>query len=121
MIMSLNNKKLENCICLSSSVKVYVPSTFEVNKTIDNSEYVDKTLCFLSECFGGATAFEALGCWSSIQNGLVKENIKICVSYCDTESLNKYINSVVTHCENIKNEMKQESVSLEVNNVLYFI
>ncbi len=52
---------------------------------------------------------------------LVKEEVTICESYCTTEDFKKSINDVVDYCENLKDEMKQEAVSLEVNNELYFI
>ena len=39
--------------------KIYVPSTFDVNTNIDNSDKVNETLQFLSSLFGGATATDA--------------------------------------------------------------
>lgn len=61
----LRNSKLKNMIELSSRLTVYVPSTKNINEVIDNTEYVNKTASMLSEYFGGATATEASGYWTS--------------------------------------------------------
>lgn len=54
-------KTLKNCIKLSCSVKIYVPSTINVDKDFDNIEWIDKTMVFLASMFGGSTATNALG------------------------------------------------------------
>ena len=114
-------KQLKNLIKLGSKVAIYVPSTVETNKQIDSSEYVKKTLEFLSQSFGGATSTAAMGCWMSQQHGLIRESVEVCYSYTDTVNLEKNIDAVLNYCESLKKEMKQEAVSLEVNNELYFI
>ena len=114
-------KTLENLFKLSSNVKIYVPSTMDVNVSIDASKYVDQTLSFLAELFGGSTDYKALGCWKSVESGLVKEHVEICESYCDQVDLEKHIEKIVEHCEYLKKEMKQEAIALEINNELYFI
>jgi hypothetical protein len=114
-------KKLKNLIELSSNVKIYVPSTVNVNQSVDNAVIIDKILSELSGMFGGATKFDAIGCWQSQQAGLVKEKITICQSYCNEEQLKGNIERVIEICENLKSEMSQEAISLEVNNKLYFV
>jgi hypothetical protein len=118
---TMQSKKLKNLIELSSSVKIYVPSTADVNQVCDNTDIVDMVLSEMSAMFGGATKFDALGCWSSPACGLVKERIMICCSYCTEAQLSANIDSVVEICERVKSEMGQEAVSLEINNKLYFI
>ena len=116
----LNSKKLSALIELSSNVKIYVPSTINTSEEIDNEAYIVLVLGKLSEMFGGATSFEALGCWQS-NSGLIKERVTICQSYCTEKQLQENIDKVVEICEELKNTMNQEAISLEVNNKLYFV
>ena len=114
-------KKLKNLIKLSSKIAVYVPSTLQISEAMDNSEFVERTLEFLSEKFGGATSTKAFGCWVSTDEGLIKEAVEICYAYTVTEGLEANIEAVIEYCEMLKKEMGQEAISLEVNNELYFI
>ena len=117
----MNNKKLKNLIKLNSKVAIYVPSTIDVDKKTDNRDYINNTLTLLSRLFGGATSTKAVGCWQSKNAGLVKENVEYCFSYCNQAKLEKAINEIINYCEKLKKDMKQENISLEVNNDLYFI
>lgn len=114
-------KHLKNCICLGSIVKIYVPSTYNINENLDCSAWIDKTLTFLAEKFGGATASEALGAWLSLEKGLVKERITVVFAYTTSNDLSENINSVYDFCIEMKEKLKQESIALEVNGELYFV
>ena len=117
----MNTKKLKNLIVLEANVKIYIPGTIEINKTFDNSSFVNDTLKLLSEYFGGSTSFAAVGCWISQNNGLIKENVTICESYCKEIDLKNHIDAIIEYCENLKKELLQENISLEINNKLYFV
>ena len=41
-------------------------------------------------------------------------------AYCDTAAAEKYIDDVVTICNELKHEMGQEAVALEYNGSMYF-
>jgi hypothetical protein len=113
--------KLKNKFKLDNNIRVYVPSTFDVDNKIDNKKQVNKTLKELSNLFGGSTSYNAIGTFISSKKKLIKEDVTICESYCTSKDFKKSINDVVDYCEKLKNEMKQEAVSLEINNELYFI
>ena len=115
------NKKLKNLIKLSSNIKILIPSTVNINKDFDNKQYIDEALTLFSSLFGGATSFKALGAWESKELGLVKEKVNAVESFCNEKQLNDNIENVIEFCENLKNELKQEAISLFVNNELYFI
>lgn len=117
----MNNKKLKNLIVLESNVKIYIPGTIDVNNESDNSLFVDKTLKLLSGFFGGSTSYLAVGCWISQNKGLIKEKITICESYCKETDLQKNIDNIIDYCEDLKKDLQQEAISLEINNKLYFI
>ncbi|MEH7350334.1 MULTISPECIES: DUF3574 domain-containing protein [Bacillaceae] len=105
---------------LDDIVKIYIPSTYNVDQPIDNTTYVNKSLEEFSRMFGGATAVEGTGSWLSDDNQLVKEKVTIVYSYA--EDLDKVkINQIVAYTKSLKEEMKQTSVSLEVNGKMYFI
>ena len=114
-------KTLKNCIKLSCSIKIYVPSTVDVDKESDNSLYVDKTLSFLAENCGGSTSSKALGAWISSSGKLIKENVTVVFAYTDQNNLELIIDSVYDWCIKLKTELSQESIALEINNELYLI
>ena len=114
-------KVLKNCIRLSCSVKIYVPSTVEVDKPSDTTHYINKTLAFLSNEFGGATATEALGAWTSNEGKLIKEKIILVFAFATGEQLSQSIERVYDFCLSLKHDLTQSSIALEVNNELYLI
>lgn len=117
----MKNNLLKNFICLSSSVKVYIPTTDNVNESVDTTKYVEKTAKLLSECFGGANSESIIGYWMSENFGLVTEkNIRVSAS-CTSESLEKHMEKVILLCKEIKKDLHQEAVALEVNNEMYLI
>ncbi|KON96985.1 DUF3574 domain-containing protein [Aneurinibacillus migulanus] len=105
---------------LEDVVKIYVPSTYNVDQPIDNTPYVHKSLRKFSEMFGGATAIDGTGAWLSDDNQLVKEKVTIVYSFVEDLDKKK-LNQVVDYAQSLKEEMKQSSVSLEVNGKMYFI
>lgn len=114
-------KKLVNMFKLSSKITVYVPSTKDINVSIDTSEWVDATATLLSNCFGGATSTEALGYWTSPTMGLVKEKSIMVFAYCSDIDLQNKIDAVIDFCEAMKTELSQDAIALEINGDMYFI
>jgi len=114
------NKKLMNLFKLGCKVAIYVPSTVEIDKKTDNSKQVDSMLSNFSDMFGGATSTKAVGAWKT-STSLIKEEITLVFSYCTSEQLENNIGNVIILAENLKRDMSQEAISLEINNELYFI
>lgn len=114
-------QKLQAMVKLSSKITVYIPSTVDIDKETDTQKYVDNCAVLLSNCFGGATATNAIGCWTSPTAGLVKEKTTLVFAYCTTEQLNEHIEKVVDFCENMKKELSQDAVAMELNGEMYFI
>ena len=117
----IKNAKLKNLFKLSSKVTVYVPSTININQEIDNTKHVEKIASLLSDCFGGSTSSLALGYWNSPSAGLVKEKTTIVFSYCTEQALQENIERVITACEELKSELTQDAIALEINGEMYFI
>lgn len=117
----LQNKRFQNMFKLSSRITVYVPSTIDVNKDFDNTEYVNKTHELLSTCFGGSTETKAVGCWISKKEGLVKESTTMVFSYCTESALDENIDKVYEWCLQMQEELAQESIAVEINGELYLL
>lgn len=114
-------KTLKNCVKLSCSVKIYVPSTVNVDQSFDSQEWTDKALQLLSNEFGGSTASKALGAWVSSKGELVKENVTMVFSYANQSQLEASIEKVYDFCLDMKTKLSQEAIALEINNELYLI
>ena len=114
-------KCLKNCIKLQSQLKIYVPSTVDINKQTDNTEWVDKTIGLFGDLFGGGTCMDALGIWKATSGELIKEHVTLCYVFCSESDLKKHIQRVYDHCLDLKYNLKQESVALEINGDLYLI
>ena len=117
----MNNKKLLNAFKLSSKITVYIPATNNVNEKIDNTKHVNECAALLSNCFGGATSTPALGYWISNTQGLIKENTTLVFAYCAEKDLQEKLDTVIDFCENLKSELTQEAIALELNGEMYFI
>lgn len=113
--------KLKNLVVLSQNVKIYVPSTVNIDQEIDSSEFVKETLCFLASLFNGSTSYNAFGAWIAQDGKLIKEKVTICESFCNEKQLNESIDIIYDYCLNLKINLNQEAISLEINNKLYFI
>lgn len=114
-------KTLKNCVKLNSSVKIYVPSTKNVDEKTDSLPWVDKSLKCLSNWFGGATASPSLGAWVSARGDLVKEDITLVFSYAKQSDLETHIEEIYNLCLEIKSSLTQEAIALEINGELYLI
>ena len=108
---------------LQNRVAIYVPSTSDaVNSDAALSERMtEQVAARLSELFGGATISLAAGAWMSAEHGLIREDVQIVYSFCDAEQLAENAAEVKRLAEQVKREMRQEAVSVEVNSTLYFI
>lgn len=109
---------------LDQRVTVYVPATVGTNNAADSAAEVDAVAAALSTWFGGATIQPGAGCWMSDTCGLVKEATTTVYAGCTAEQLADHIGDVRKLCENLKTEMMQEAIALELRglvNGLYFI
>ena len=116
-------KELNGVNSLKNKVAIYVPSTIDVYKSIDNTQYVNevaKELCIL---FGGATSQVAVGSWySNDLNKLVTENVTIVYSFIsDDDYTEENLKKIVSIAKKLCKDMTQECISVEVNNNLNFI
>lgn len=105
---------------LSNKVTVYIPATVNINENIDNTKYVDAAATLLSNLFGGATATEAFGFWVSPTAGLVKEKTTMVFAYAGENELRNGIDKVVDFALDLKKELNQDAVAVEINGEMNF-
>jgi len=102
-------------------ISVFIPTTVNIDEIVDTSQYVEKTMAFFGEKFGGATCNEANGVWNSSKGDLVSETVNIVVSYTTEDNLNMYVDDVIEYVKIIKAELSQDAMAIEINKKLILI
>lgn len=128
MALAISTKKSSNPVnevfgkpALKHSIALYVPSTFNVDEHIDNRVFVASTRRLFSEFFGGATSFKATGSWVT-GNSVVNESVVIVKSYSSDDDFNTHnLTEVLKFAGYLKEFLRQEAITLEIDNQLYFI
>ncbi len=108
-------------VTLPQRVALYVPSTTDTDKPTDNAAQVERVARAFCGWFGGATAQESTGFWMSDTAGLVRESVTIVFAACTADQLRERLPDVLTLAQQIKQDMAQEAVSVELNGALYII
>lgn len=104
---------------LPNRISVYVPSTRNTNESIDSSAIVLRVLGFLSSLCGGATSQSAIGAWQSESCGLVTESVTIVWSACVLTLALRH--ALVWLAKDIKQELTQDSVAIEIDGALILV
>ena len=106
---------------LATKVAIYVPSTIDIDKPVNNSEWIEKTAVFFSDLFGGCTACDVSGYWITHEKQLIREKPVIIYSFTTEEKAQEAETKIIEYVQEMKKEMRQECISVEYNNRLYFI
>lgn len=104
-------------------IAVYIPTTYGVIGKVSDSEIecaVDEAIELMPELFGGATVVEGFGAWTSDTAGVIQETVYI-VKAAAYNLYDEDIDKVVAFAEEIRERFDQEAVTVECNNVMYFI
>jgi hypothetical protein len=117
------NSALQSQFHLSHVVKIYVPSTMNGSTPVTDevhAKFVDQALTKFSNLFGGATAVGGTGAWVDDDKKLIKEKVTIVYSFAEKLD-NKSLDEVVAYAKQLKKDMTQSAISLEVDGKMYFI
>lgn len=106
---------------LNTKISIYVPSTIDIDSPVDNSAQVEKTAIFLSDLFGGCTACNVSGYWITQEKKLVQEKPVVVYAYTTAEKAQEAETKIIEYVQEMKKEMRQECISVEYNNRLYFV
>jgi|GEM_PF-1725060 len=120
-MLSQSLKEVYRRLTLNHTIGIFVPSTMDVDKPIDTLSHVQSTLSFLGGLFGGATRNQAEGAWSSEESGLVVEAVTIVRSFVSERALQSHLDSVIIFVTDLKKELRQEAIAIDVDNQLLLI
>ena len=99
---------------LENNVKVYIP-------VVKNKEGILNVIIkSMSEEFGGVTLYPSKGFWLDDNDIMIEDTINVAVSFTD-KSIEEIKRIISKYVEIIKMDLKQEAVSIEINNILYII
>ena len=104
-----------------NSISIIIPSTLDADIEIDNSEYVTKYLSILNKEYEKITVSNSVGSWYSddLNKVIIEKNTIITIN---SENLSvEDINSMLNLAILIREDMKQEAVSVLVNNSLCIV
>ena len=105
-----------------NSISVIIPSTLDADAEIDNTEYVTRYLKILNKEYSGKiTVYNSIGSWYSedLNKVIIEKNTIITVNSdnIDAEEVNSILNLGIL----IKNDMRQEAVSVLINDALCLV
>ena len=106
---------------LTHRVALYVPGTQGPATATDNAAQVKRVARRFCELFGGATAQQSAGYWMSKRAGLVTESVTIVYAACTKAQRDAHLTQVLELAQDIKRDMAQEAVSVELDGTLYII
>lgn len=104
-----------------NSISIVIPSTLDADVEIDNSEYVTKYLSILNKEYKKITVSNSVGSWYSddLNKVIIEKNTIITIN---SENLSaEDINSMLNLAILIREDMKQEAVSVLVNDSLCIV
>ena len=108
---------------MTARVAVYVPGTS--GPADDDAALAQRmtaeTAAALSGLFGGATISPASGAWVSDSFGLIREAVNIVYSFTSPEALDRCGAEILAIVQRVKQEIRQECVSCEINGALYLV
>ena len=99
---------------LENNVKVYIPLVKNLHE-ISNIITRDMT-----KEFGGVTLYSSKGFWLDDNDIMIEDTINVAISFTD-KSIEEIKRIISKYVEIIKMDLKQDAVSIEINNILYII
>ena len=104
-----------------NSISVIIPSTLDADIEIDNAEYVSKYLSILNKEYKNITVCDSMGSWYSddLNKVIIEKNTIITINSnnLSAEDINSMLNLAIL----IRDDMRQEAVSVLVNDSLCIV
>lgn len=108
----------------NNNISIFIPSTMDINKNIDNEYYITKSITYLKRYYSitsNLKYYKTIGSWfSDSLKTVVYDNITI-ITLQLNELTETDINIFIALANIIKIEMSQEGVSIAINNSLAII
>lgn len=99
----------------TNQIGIFVPVQIETNPTLVIQPYIERTLNFLSQLFGSSSGYPRQSVSESGQPGIASEKINIIQTYVTKSDIDRHLGDVLAFVENLKTELGQEVMALEVN------
>ena len=100
---------------MNHKVSIYVPI---VKLGQEHTSIVARRMASM---FGGATIVSAKGIWLNDKQESVYDDIDIVYSYCDAMALDEQKEDYTLACVELRQELKQDCISLVIDETLYLI
>lgn len=108
----------------NNSISLFIPSTIEINKSTDNTEYVKMVIKSITNKYNNIEDikfYNTKGSWySDNTNSVVIEDITIITTVLNTLTIED-INYFIEIANYLKFEMSQDAISLNINGSLCLI
>lgn len=106
----------------TNQIGVYIPATIEGETSIDPQSFVDRTLLFFKAQFGSAGGYPAHTITQTERRaGLVGENIHIVQTFVTKSDMDRHLGAVLTFVEQLKTDLNQEAMALEINHNIMLV
>lgn len=103
-----------------SVISIFIPSTLNVNKEIDNSKFVERYLEMFNKIFkNDGVISHASGSWVDANNNIVIEKQTI-ISSLENLTKTKY-EKLLRLAKRVKREMLQEGVTITIDNAFLIV
>jgi CRP-like cAMP-binding protein len=119
LVEVLNN--LADRLGRTNQINIYLPTTIEGQPLAEADDCVERALAFFGRLFGGATSTEGQRVQREGAVGLINEPIITVRSYATQRDIDRHLREVLAFAEEMKSELKQDAIVLEVNQRLMLV
>ena len=118
-IYSNINESEELNLNMKNTVGILVPTTIEVNTTIDNKKYVEEVEAVLKDFGKTINKFDSKGSWYSDTEGIVIEENTIVTFESNGHPFDMHLLKYLA--KKLKTDMKQEAITIILNDGIAII
>lgn len=114
----------ENGMALPYEIAVYVPSTQDANKIVNRKEFqrrIDEVQKYLAELFGGFSANDVDGGYTSTDKQVIQEDIYRVVSFATKEAAKTKFPELIEQLSIWAGKWGQEAIGLEFEGDMFYV
>jgi len=104
-----------NVWLLDHSIGLLIPTTIDIDIPCDTSAYVEQAKTLMAELFEGISWVEKSGMYKSAVVGMVSEKSYMIKSFMTRQALVEQLPKVLTFVGYLQQELRQETMALEID------
>lgn len=108
-------------ISKNRKIGIYIPTLSKHGESLPYHQSIDDSMQFMGKLFGGATCVEARGIWKTQDELLVDEKVFQVLSYTSSKALTDHVNGVISYAKNLKDNLEQDAIAVEIDGKLSII